>query len=453
MNRKEIFSILALYAGKTSGVLIGVFMIPLFNSHFDRDKFGAIAIIIALQGFALIFDLGQGTLIMRSVGDLLSGRHQLRQCSPVKASENLILLFYLSFFFVSSVVLLALQFLIGLSVNWWIFLGIMILLPLLVSQNLHYTALLAAKDYLHASTHQILGQAGRAGVSLAAIIYIGNTVEIFLISQIALALVQFVAIRRRVTTVLRGYGEFDVPATIENVIGVAREGRALLLFSVAGAAVLYLDKPIVSGVLSAAEAGPYFLATTLCSVPVSVLAAPITSYFQPKIFSALASDSAYLIRSVTLSYVCALVIVMFLPSMAMVFFNEEIVALWMGGDPASKIVSSYVEILLPATAVGAFGFFPFLLLTYAKDYNFQAKMAVSLASVTLLACAYVARAGDLTNVCLVYAAYHIAALLASWLRAVYIGESQHLLSRSARITFFLPCLLAIGYVLFLMLKS
>ena len=85
-----------------------------------------------------------------------------------------------------------------------------------------------------------------------------------------------------------GFGNTDYKMT--DAWGLIKQGRPIILFTAAGAAVTQLDKPLVSAFSSAASVAPYFLATTLCTLPIALLAGPLSQYFQPKILIAIESN-------------------------------------------------------------------------------------------------------------------------------------------------------------------
>ena len=255
----------------------------------------------------------------------------------------------------------------------------------------------------------------------------------FIIIQTILAAIHFVSTRYYFDK-LNGLRSLKAEhPTFNEVVNLLKRGKSLALFSLAGAAVTQLDKPIVSAFMSPAVVAPYFLATTLCMGSLSVLASPVSQFFQPKLLNAL-SDNNGKPDSVVIQFVSALLVVTLFPGVFLWMLRAPIVDLWMGHKSNNVEIVHYVAILLPGIVVGLMGFLPYSLLISVKDFKFQARLSLVMTIVTLVIAAVFAWSGSIDGVCYTYAGYNTASTLFSWLRAMYLPSVKKLGRKSFFLT-------------------
>jgi len=403
-----------LYASKSSSVLVGIFFLPLYHRLLGADDFAFAALLFSVQAFLLMVDFGMATLVGR---DLAADSEDRRSRATLRAAQVAI----------GSVYVAAL----GIIFSGWTFFdseieihrlaACVVFVWALTSQNIFQAALLARRRYRYAGVIQTVGILGRAGVTVAALVYLKADLDIFLICQSATAVVHLGMTWWACRSVLAGdqLGSHRESSLVSPWRMIQR-GAPILLFGVSGAAVLQLDKLIVSYWGSAEQLTAYFLAGVICLAPISVMAGPTAQYFQPKIIAAI-SSSDHVVAGKHLKHLClAILLTVTMPSALLWLLRDEVIHLWLRGAPNVAIVAEYVSILLPGVAVGAFGFIPYSILVAHQDFQTQAVLSSLMTVVTLgLTAAFMSK-GSILAVCGVYAAYHSGSTLVTWLRAMQL---------------------------------
>jgi O-antigen/teichoic acid export membrane protein len=410
-RRASLGTLVMLYGGKAAGIVVAFVFLPLYSRLLGTQQFGIVAVLLSLQALLLTLQLGMSTLLSR---DIATGTGQPARLIAV--SERILTAAYVAILLVAVT--------LGATgrlptINAATAFGIALLFWLLVLQNLYYFALTAGGDRAGASALQIAGVGLRAGMTAVALLHIEANVQVFVCVQLLGAALHTLATRLRCLAHFRpsDSGRPEETSMRPAVLALLRRSRSLALFSIAGAAVTQLDKPLIAMFISSASAAPYFLATTVCMTPISLLAGPISQYFQPGLLNSIGrSDEAQaerLLRRFTLSLVLAVGI----PGLIFWFLCGPAIDLWLGAGSLSDAVSGYVRILLPGFMVGALGFVPYTLLLHAEDFRFQARLSTALTVITLTAAAILASLHSVTGVCVVYAVYHASSTLSSWIRA------------------------------------
>lgn len=411
---------LMLYAGRSSSLLVAFLFLPWYSRLLGSAQFGVVAVILSLQALLVMMDLGMSTLTGREVSVASDDSRSLR--TLLQTAE----LSLSGFYAILLGVAVALKFAyFGDSASWLVVIGAVVLFWLLVMQNLYYCSLIAWRKYTLGSGIQIVGVAVRAGVTATALMYIAATLEVFIITQLLVTAVHWWCSR---FAVMREISAHSTPAveekrpTLKDAIALTRTGGALVLFSAAGAAVTQLDKPIISIFASANSVTPYYLASLLCMTPISILAGPVSQYFQPILLREAAQGTLGQAQKTVKRFVLSVFFVTALPTFILWWFRAPIIELWVGPSESNRLIANYIAILLPGLAMGALGFIPYSLLIFSKDYRFQATMSACLTAVTLVLATVAAAEKNIGAVCYAYSAYHIASTVVSWIRASRLPE-------------------------------
>lgn len=428
--RTTVLDMAMLYAGRVSAVLVGFIFLPFYRHHLGPEQFGVVAVILSLQNLLIMLDLGMSTLISRDVAVGHSSPAEL--LTLTRTAEISLTGFYLLLAPIAAGLKILGAF---SSIEWGTIMGAIALLWVLVLQNMYYGTMLARREYSAASTIQVLGVAVRACATAYVLAAISSTMMAFVVTQLVFAVVQALVTRYRCFAYW-----IDAPGQpilkrpgIRDAFELVKKGRALVLFSAAGAAVTQLDKPLVSGMISANSVSPYFLATTVCMVPLSLLAGPISQYFQPRVLNQHIQGETF--PKITIQrFVLCTVLITSLPCLVLWLGRDPLIGLWVGHNHDDKIISHYVGILLPGFVVGAFGYIPYTLLLYAKDFRFQATASMALSAVTLALAAFAAYTQSVQSVCYIYAAYHTSSTLLSWARAFTLEKVRTAAKYSAALT-------------------
>lgn len=409
-----------LYASKSGAVLVGIFILPLFQKLLGPGAFGVVAVILSLQAFLIAMDLGMSAIVGR---DLAAEDDRGASMTTWRHAETVLHCAYAVFLPLALTVnaVLPLSSLSPLQL-----IACLLMFWALTVQNVGQSALLARRRYLEAGLIQTAGVLGRGLFTLLALHYVRADLDVFVIVQVVCSLIQLLVTRWRC---LREFEPQDLPAIRHWSMGpevraLALRGKPLMLFGLAGASVLQLDKIIVSSFVSPAALAPYYLASALCLTPISVLGAPIAQFFQPKVVRSIASQDAVATSAALRRFVSALVCAVAIPSAILWLGREEIVSTWVGGQHNAEQIARYLAILLPGVAIGALGHVPYVMLLAKQDFRFQARASATL-TITALAATYSAASyGSVETVCWIYAGYHSLSTVVSWLRCIHLEPAR-----------------------------
>jgi O-antigen/teichoic acid export membrane protein len=414
---RSLFDMGMLYASKAGGILVGVAILPQFNRLLGAHQFGIVAVVLSFQALLLVLDLGMSTLVGRDIA--AADREHASEYRSWQTGEQVITCLY--------VVLLPLALIGGQIFDGALspldLAAMMILFWSLTLQNIGQSALLAKHRYAEAGAIQVVGLLLRGGVTLLALIGLGANVTVFLLTQAACAVLHMSVTHLRCRQVLSRAGG-GVMTNARRCFAMVSRGKSLMLFGLAGAAVMQLDKILVSLFVSPAGMAPYYLTTTLCLTPIAALAGPVTQFFQPKLIGAITARDEDTTRRILKRFASLMVLVTMIPTAILWLLRETIIGAWLSHTPDALVVARYTSILLPGVAVGAFGYLPYVVLVARQDFAFQARMSVMLTIVTLACATVAAWAGSVIAVCWIYAAYHSASTLVSFSRCVWLERNQ-----------------------------
>lgn len=405
----RLIPVAVLYGGRLGVAGLGLVVLPWFSRVMPAEQFGLTATILALQALAVVLDLGLSIHIARDFPLLSAERHRREH---MRRSERTLLILYLAV----TGIAIALAMIGVLQVRVSTIVLICLSLMLIVWQNLIVVAFVGRQRYIISTLSQFTSLLLRHGFSLAIIIGFGANVENFLLGQIMGAALVLGLSRPAFHS-----GQAEPPQSVADPHrSPSTISAAAMIYTIAGASALQLDKVLLSTLSSPASTGPYFLASTLSLVPITFLAAPVSQFVQPKLVAALGEgrtvDSMrWIIRLVLSIFVLAVI-----PGIVFGLASEWIVGLWLQGAPQQLLVSRYAAILMPGAAIGALGFAPTIVLIARRDYRGLAIISGLLTLAVLSTTTFLAARDDIAAVCTTYSLYHVAAALALWWRATRI---------------------------------
>jgi O-antigen/teichoic acid export membrane protein len=442
LRRSVVVNMLMLYAGKTSSLLVAFLFLPFYNRLLGPEQFGFVAVILSLQALLVMMDLGVSTLVSREIAiDSETGSSYKKL---IRTAELTLTMFYAA---VLCLALLASEFGLITGFGWLLVFEVVLLFWFLVLQNLYYSALIANRNYVVGSVVQIVGVTARACATAYVLSYYAATLQTFVLTQLVFGAAHWWISRIYCIKKIDQNATSSRWPTFSDAIELTRAGRALVLFSAAGAAVTQLDKPIISIFVSAASVAPYYLASLLCMTPISILGSPISQYFQPLLFRSAGSGFNRSARQLTGRFAGSLFIATAVPTLVLWWFRAPIIDIWIGSGESNGELSDYVSILLPGLAVGALGFIPYSLLVMAKDFRFQAALSGCMTITTLSLATYAAMKQNVEAICIIYSAYHAISTLASWGRAMTLPETKQYAQYSGLLALLLVAILALLVVI------
>jgi O-antigen/teichoic acid export membrane protein len=429
-ERQNLLNLCLIFASKTGGILVGIYFLPLFNEVLGSAIFGIVAVILSLQSLLLTLDLGMATLVGRDTA------YNKKQNALIMIRE-------------AEIVISAMYcFLLPGALLWWSLgeqtislislFAILLMFWMLTIQNISFAALYAKQAYKTASLIQFFGVIWRAVFTLVLINNIAATLDIFILAQFIATLINFVVIKLVCTRLFITKHIDKKVKKVEKInfsscIELANRGKPLVLVSLAGAAVMQLDKSIVAIFMSAEDLVPYFLASAFSMLPIAVLAGPIKQFFQPKIIQAYSLKSKIKLYAQVKNYVIALVTIVVLVTGGIWWFNDSILNLWLQGNKQSKDVEALTKVLLPALAFGAIGYIPYVFIVIAEDYKFQAKFSAIMTIITLIFVTMFAFSKNIYLIAITYLLYHSLSTMGLWYRLYRLPNMKDVALLSAKL--------------------
>lgn len=440
--KRRLIDLSLLFASKSGAIIVGLLILPLFNRMLGPNLFGVVALIFSLQAFLLMLDFGMSTMVGRDLA--VTDATPAQRYATWRAAEWAITFAYA---LLTLPAVLAAQ-LWGGPLDAGGALACMALFWSLTVQNIGQSALLARQRFAQAALIQMTGVLARNGLTAMALAWISPSLTCFAITQAAVAAAQMVVTRWRCIAVLRpekrSRGKEGIKGEFAFALTLLRRGRPLVLFGLAGAAVMQLDKVIVSSLISYRDLAPYFLAATFCLTPLSVLAGPVAQFFQPRLLRAISAAEPTQTNSTLVQFIRSITACALLPTAAIWLLREPLIALWLPHSPDAALVVRYSTVLLPGVAIGAMGYVPFIMLVAHQDYRFQARFSLLLTIVTLTAVLVAALQGSVLAVCVVYSIYHTASTLGSWWRCIRLDTTKSGVAAAAARHAAIATLLLIG---------
>ena len=392
---------------KLGGMIATILFLPEYQRLLGEKIFGLVAIILSIQAFALVVDFGFSTLINRSASvDSKSKSY----CSWISTQE-LLAAFYFLVLLVATI--------IGGIKEWNIILIIysVLLIYSLVSHNISSFYLLGKTKIAFSSLSLLLSAIARAFCGLLGIIYIGG-IEGSLLGQF------FASFTVMIFVNLTIYLSNSLGASVNrNYLDILKQSKILLFVGVFGAAVTQLDKPIIGFYISIESVSAYFLAMTLCSLPLAVFGTPIFQFFQPLITRAYHENDFRAIINISKTFFTYISFVFICCVFGYELLSEWFIFYWLGDMGIALAVKGYSDIMIYAYLIAMFGYWGFMFMNASEDYQFQSIMSAVLSVLTLSLVTYFSALDEILSVIYVYVTYHLLSMIVGNLRGIKIIKS------------------------------
>ncbi len=402
-----------LILGKSAPVVVNLLFIPYFNREFSSLDFGIVSTVFALQGLFALLDFGASTIMLRMVSSSSSTGAQIYK------SLRVIELSLLSGYSVVLMAAFAAFIFFGYQAQtlWMAAIVIVIFLQIAL-QGVYFNVHVATGKLGLASAYQSFSTLGRGLAGYFSIQLFGPDLIVFFFSQLIVNSAIFIISRSSVLSLINIYGERWFIPSVADVKAVFSGGGSLMIISIAGAAVLQLDKGFISMFYGPESLGSYYLATIYCITPLSIIATPVYQYFQPRIIRANhheLSSQRDVSRQFALYLTAGIGVAIYL----LLAYKVEILSLWLRNADNVSEVGRYINVLLPAYSIASFGFLPYALVVSQRDFSFHAAFTSIFAIITLilvLALAY-SRA-EIIFICYVYFFYNLCTVVVPWIRVL-----------------------------------
>jgi O-antigen/teichoic acid export membrane protein len=422
-----LLDVLALFAGRIGGVLVTLLFIPRYHALLGGQTFGAVSIVLSLQAFFLVSDLGLATLISRDTAIARDHSEGLTRAVWMRrrAEALLGLIALVVAIFATGWPLLSMTFFTELPS--WSFEGgcnvamIAMLIMALVAINIVQLSLNALGDYQISAASAVVGAIIRAVVTVAVLMAY-PTLTGFLVAQLVLALLHLFAVRLYLEHRCAPLDWQEKLFELEAMRELLRRCIPLTVYTLASAAAVNLDKTIVSAFISLEAAGIYFLATMYALVPVAVLSGPINSYFAPRVAHARHVGDAVAENRMAVTFQLVLMCAVIGPSLSLGFQMMDWLQLWLDDRSQFAQIVAVAPILLAGGALSATGYYPTTRLIAGGDNNYLARLSFTCGIGVLILATFFASRADLIGLAWSYFAFYAAGFAGLWLRlATFTG--------------------------------
>lgn len=407
----------AVFASRLGGIAVNLLIIPIYTRLLSPADFGAVALLLSLQSFFLVSDLGLATVLARDTAVARGDPTQLAMTTDNRRRAELIMLATVMVVACAAAVTILLR---GSATPIADIMRVVLaatLISFLVLLNVSQLCLNALGHYRFSGLLGTTGTVARAVVSAAVLAAYHASVDSFIQSQLVVAAVHY-SISRSALNRLSG----DVPIHSSRVmdraafVALLKRCRSIMLYTLGSAAALNLDKTILAAFLPLRITGWYFLATTYAMVPIAILSGPLNQYFAPRVALAEAQGDTSQRWKLAITFQLLLITAVVLPAFNLIRHASVFIPLWLHGNPASAQIAPLASLLLIGTAIGATGYYPTTYLIATADNRFLAQLSGGSAIVVLLAASISAAAGSLVSVVASYAIFHIFGSAAQWNR-------------------------------------
>ncbi|UVO50928.1 oligosaccharide flippase family protein [Sphingomonas sp. SUN019] len=433
-----LVDLFALFAGRIGGILVTLLFIPRYHSLLGGATFGAVSIVLSLQAFFLVSDLGLATLISRDTAVARDDPDALTLVVWTRRRAEATLAAI-----AAAIAAVALAWpLLGRALfgealaSWALADGVNVammalLIMALVATNIVQLSLNALGAYQAGAATAVSGAVVR-GAATVAVLSAYPTLTAFLQVQLLVALLHLFGVRwyleHRCGPVRRREPLFQRAAMID----LLRRCIPLTIYTLASAAAVNLDKSIVSAFISLETAGSYFLATTYALVPVAVLSGPISSYFAPRVANARHIGDIGDEQRVALTFQLMLICAVVGPSLSLGFQMADWLRLWLHDASSIARVMEVAPILLAGGALSATGYYPTTYLIAAGDNGYLARLSLACSIAVLATATFFAARDDLVGFAWSYFAFYAAGFVGLWVRLGAITGWNRLASFLAR---------------------
>jgi O-antigen/teichoic acid export membrane protein len=224
-----------LYASKSGAIIVGLFILPWYARLLGPEAFGIVALILSLQAFLLLLDLGMSTVVGRDIAASQNNQENYNNCL---AAELLLLMAH------AMLLMLAVVLYIFFSPPFSIFqvVSCIIFFGALTINNLGHSVLLSKRQFVFSGALQVVGVLGRAFITIGTLLYIRADLNTFLVTQTLASLVQAIITSWLCKKIINPPNKsFDFYKAKSHILKLARRGSPLILFGISGAAAMQLD--------------------------------------------------------------------------------------------------------------------------------------------------------------------------------------------------------------------
>lgn len=356
-----------LFAGLVNSVwtaLIGLAVVPLYLKYLGIEAYGLIGLFVTTQAMLQLLDMGLAQTINREVA-----RHSAS--GNFKEAGKLLHILAVVYWSMAGIIALSIMVLAPLIAGHWLqprhlpqqtIEHAVMLMGLVVACRwpigLYQGALIGAQRLTVSSgINMLMATIGNLG-AVAVLAFISPTIQAFFIWQACVGLVYAATMRRAAWRVIGRSHEtrFD----IDEVKRIWRFSVGMGSVAVLGLILTQLDKVILSKILTLEDFGRYTLAGVVAS-GLFLLIVPMFNTMYPRFSALVRQNKTEDIAKLYVQGTRLLGVILFPISLAVAFFSDDLIFVWIGNSELSANVGPIVSLLAIGTAFNGVMYFPYAL--------------------------------------------------------------------------------------------
>lgn len=401
--------LVALLVGRLGGLALNLLFLPLYDAALGPDLFGAVALVLSIQAFFLVFDFGFASLLgaeAARAGNDPSMRAEV--AADWRLTERILpatgLTAGMAAAFLWAVIPGGTPMVSPLDL-----LLVAMLVALMMQANAGQAVLNARALYRFGSALSLCAALGRGTAAVMAIQLFGPDFTVFVASQLAVVAVQQGVLSWKLRQNLGSAGPRH-----GRLRPLLARLRPLMAYGLAGGLLMQVDKPLVGVLFSLEAAGRWFLAMTYALTPVALLAGPLHQYFYPRLAAAL-GQSANALETARL-FQLATVLAAAAPSAVLAWHAPLLVSIWFPHATDAAAIAALAQPMVAAAAIGAMGYLPTAYLVASGDRAWLAGLSWAMLVCVVAGLLLAAANQNLLGLALVYSLYNVAGCLFLWAR-------------------------------------
>lgn len=407
----------AVFASRMGGIVVSLIFIPIYTRLLSPAQFGVVALLLSLQAFFLVSDLGLATVLARETAIARGDPAALAMATHDRRRGELVMAGFVLLVAAGALAGVGLRGGAGVLQDVGRIVAATALIALLVLLNVSQLCLNALGHYRLTGLLTTTGTIARAVVSAIILARVSASVDGFLWSQLAVAALHYAVVRAALDQ-RSGAVPHRLAPLLDRLalLRLLARCKPVMIYTLAGAAALNLDKSILAAFLPIRLTGWYFLAATYAMVPIGLLSGPLNQYFAPRVAHAEANGDQAARWQLAATFQLLLLPAVVLPTVILIRQAPLLIPLWLHAAPGVPQVTGLATILLAGTAIGATGYYPTTFLIAVADNGFLARLSSVSAVIVLAVATAWAAAGSLAGVATSYAVFHAFGCFAQWRR-------------------------------------
>lgn len=422
-------NVLANYLGQAWTALMGLVFVPVYIQYLGMESYGLIGILIMLQAWLTLLDMGMTPTLSREMARYTAGAHSEQSIRDLLRTLEIIC------FTLAIVVFAGLSLSATWLANHWLhtekisteelahaisIMGLVIALRFI--EGLYRGAIVGLQQQVWLNVAGAVLATLRSGGAVLVLIWVAPSIDLFFLWQgvaSVITIVVFITVTYHHLPVSKQSARFS----LLQLKTIGRFAGGMMVITLLSLLLTQADKIILSRLLNLEMFGYYTLAGTVAAT-LNHLTLPVTQAYYPR-FTELVTQGNISELIKTYHQSAQLISILIIPAtLILVFFGKNLLLLWTGDALLVENVAPLLTLLALGTMLNGFMHIPYLL-TLAYGWT---RFAINLNSIALV----------LLIPAIIWATQRYGAIGAAWLwvilNASYILISVHFIYKRLLVT-------------------